>query len=115
MAAPLTPPLTAQGPAIELRAGGNSIGYGGPTLPVEEALGNAADNVTAIWEFDASEQRWRLWSPALPPSLRAFDELVSGRAYWVVSAGAVAWESPAGAVPTATSALVLRQGITHIA
>jgi hypothetical protein len=111
-------PLTgrAQAPApVVLRQGQTLVAYLGPTLPVEEALTNVADLVTAVWRFDAwnSGRPWSIWNADLPRNLRGFESLESGRAYVVTATQAANWRfdaAPADRKPPPL--LVAGQNIT---
>ena len=80
----------ATGP-VSLSPGFNNVAYGGPSLPVVDALGDIAANVSTIWAFDAPSQSWLLWTPSLPGPLQGFTSLDPGRTYWLVTSSAVTW------------------------
>ena len=66
-------PLEVQAPppskTVILYQGFNLIAYDGPTVAVEEALGNVLPQVASIFLFDTASQTWVTWSAALPPLL----------------------------------------------
>ena len=70
------------------------MAYAGPTLPVEQALNDAVDTVTAVWFFDRAAGSWIAWNPTLPESLRAFNELEGGLPYFVVVDRPATWTFP---------------------
>jgi hypothetical protein len=46
-------PQAPPAPGIQLQSGFTNVAYLGPTLPLPDALTNAADAVSAIWAFQA--------------------------------------------------------------
>ena len=85
----------AQGPntgeSVQLYRGGNLVSYLGVTLPVPVALNDASIYVEAIWYFEALDQAWLLWSPALPEALQSFQELVQYEAYFLFLSQETEW------------------------
>ena len=88
----------AQPPAlvvpVRLFAGWNDVFYEGVTLPVEQALGSVADAVPVVWEFDASRQRWNVWSASAPAVARSLSFLQTGGLYFLRSTRATFWLPP---------------------
>ena len=68
---------------IRLYTGWNDVVYEGVSLPVEHALAGSASAVSVVWELDAAAQRWRVWSPDLPPAARTLDVLRTGELYFL--------------------------------
>ena len=83
---------SAQSPPLQLRAGINHVAYLGPTLPVAAALNGIAPSVSAIWDLNPADGRWRLWAQALPEALLGFDLLVGGKPYFLIMREPVRWE-----------------------
>lgn len=92
-----TPPgeAEAQGPntgeSVQLYRGGNLVSYLGATLSVPVALNDASIYVEAIWYFEALDQAWLLWSPALPEALQSFQELRQYQAYFLFLSQDTEW------------------------
>ena len=82
---------SAQQADAVLVVGGNYVAYDGATLPVEDALNDAVDAVSAVWWFDSNQGAWAGWNPALPAGLQAFTALTSGQPYFVVASRAATW------------------------
>lgn len=87
-------PLPTEG-AVQMVRGANLVVYGGPTTDVAVGLNTIADDVIAVWAFEAPIQTWLLWSPALPDLLQGFDQLEGGRPYFVIMSAAGLWVFPA--------------------
>ena len=83
---------SAQSPPLQLRAGINHVAYLGPTLPVAAALNGIAPSVSAIWDLNPADGRWRLWAQAPPEALLGFDLLVGGKPYFLIMREPVRWE-----------------------
>lgn len=92
-----TPPgeAEAQGPntgeSVQLYGGGNLVSYLGATLPVPVALDDVGIYVEAIWYFEALDQAWLLWSPALPEALQSFQDLIQYSAYFLFLSQDAEW------------------------
>lgn len=82
------------GASVQLQAGGNLIAYLGPTSPVDVALNDALIYADVVWSFDAPQQAWALWSPALPAVVQGIQELIQNNAYFVFVSQAVTWNFP---------------------
>ena len=86
--------FTIESPACrvqQLQAGDNLLVYGGPTLPVEAALGALLREVVSIWEFDEALQEWNSWFADAPASIQGVVELVHGQVYLVSASQALEW------------------------
>ena len=82
--------------------------YGGPTLPVREALGAIAAEVEAAWAWETGSQRWLQWSPTGPTFLNTLEELERDGAYWLRLGRAATWRfDGGGAAATGESTVVL--------
>ncbi len=88
-------------PTVLLYAGWNNVLYQGIPLPLPEALGDAAGDVSIVWEFDAAAQTWRLWSVDLPEALRTLSVLQPGGIYFLLSQTQRIWTQPLSAPPPA--------------
>ena len=83
--------------SLRLTVGLNNIAYAGPTLPVSEALGGAAievsgvsgdascsASVTSIFSLEA-DGGYSSWIAELPEDLQSLRQLEEGGAYWLLS------------------------------
>ena len=98
--------LIAEPSGVDLVEGANLVVYDGPTTDVPDGLNNIADVVVVVWAFDAPDQVWLLWAPALPEALQGFSELEQGRPYFIIVAAAVTWLFPTGASTSSMPPLV---------
>ncbi len=87
------PPAAAEDAPVSLASGWNNVPYLGETLPVDDALNNAAPDVLAVWEWVAPFRLWRAYVPS-DALLSDLVVLTPGRAYWVRAARAVDWLQP---------------------
>ena len=106
------PGASAQAPStrVELDAGGNFVPYIGAALPVEQALGDALDAVTALWAFDSTTATWSGWNPSLPPALQGLTSLEHRVPYFVFADRAATWVFPLLAPLAAVEQIDLRAG-----
>ena len=109
----LAPQAEAQSADVTLRAGWNNVVYAGERLPVEEALGAAAEAVDAVWHWEAASQGWESWFRAAP-SLATLEELEPGEAYWLRADREVTWAQPARAEAEALLAVETASGAVRI-
>ena len=87
-------PASGQAASIALAAGLNLIPWPGPALPAAAAVAAIADQVTAIWRFDAA----RGWQSSAPAAARGVDFLIApGDWLAVTTRAAVVWVIPAAA------------------
>ena len=100
----------AQVPAatsVNLFVGANLVVYNGAAGPVDLALADVASDVSTVWRFEAPTQAWQLWTALLPPALRGFSTLESGRPYFIIARQAVTWTFPeaiiAGELPVGST------------
>ena len=91
-------PVRGQTDGTPLLAGGNYVTYLGPTLPVQDALGDIAADIEAVWWLDPASSGWIAWSEAVPAALRGFAELEHGEAYFLIVSSAVTWTVPAAPI-----------------
>lgn len=91
-------PVRGQTDGTPLLAGGNCVTYLGPTLPVQDALGDIAADIEAVWWLDPASSGWIAWSEAVPAALRGFAELEHGEAYFLIVSSAVTWTVPAAPI-----------------
>ncbi len=92
-------PLASGGPGdraaaqqgVTLRTGGNFVAYFGETLPVAEALNTALPQVQSLFAFAEPAQQWKSWTAGLPAQFQQVEELVNGRAYFVVARASATW------------------------
>ena len=42
--------------------------------------------VSGVWDYDASNESWRIWNPGAPSNL---DRIIPGKGYWVLTTGEV--------------------------
>ena len=83
-----TPTVTA------LFAGWNNVVYQGVSLPLPDALNDARDDISIIWQLEASSQTWRVWATALPTVAVTLPELEPGGVYFLFSRQARLWTQP---------------------
>ena len=95
---------------VDVVAGANLVTYDGPTLPVTQALNNIDTITVAVWRFDAASQQWQAWTASLPESLRGFAALEHGRAYFLITNAAAAWQFPEAPLPSQPPAIRLFAG-----
>lgn len=98
--------------SVQVFDGVTHVAYLGPTLPVEEALNDAAQFITAVWFFDRFDPAspWKLWSAGLPNALQGFTALTFGEAYFTVSSRTFLWNYSGGAVPDPDTGVELAPG-----
>lgn len=104
---------------VDLHAGFTNVPYLGPTMPVEDGLGDVAANVDRVWFYDrfagaAGMPPWKPWAPILPGPLRGFNELVFGDAYFLISDADVTWTFPVGMIPDPPTSVQLVAGGNNV-
>jgi len=62
---------------VQLAAGENVVAYGGPTMPVEQAVASIAGSLESVWYWDGTT--WWVYTPV--PSYDDLVELVKGQTY----------------------------------
>lgn len=82
--------LQAQSDPLVLHQGWTNVSYDGETLPVDQALGAAADAIELIWRWDPVDQSWSAWFPAMPV-ISALTTLATGDVLWVRASRAIDW------------------------
>ena len=90
-------PASAQTPTptvTVLFAGWNNVVYQGVSLPLPDALNDARDDVSIIWQLEASSQTWRVWATALPTVAVTLPGLEPGGVYFLFSHQARLWTQP---------------------
>ena len=100
--------------AVALEEDFNFIVWTGPTTAIGDALAGFPDlsELTAIFEFDASQQTWLSYRPGRPARFQGIAELRSGVPFFVLVKSGVNWEMPSGGDLTGTRAIA--DGFTAI-
>lgn len=88
-------------PTVLLYEGWNNVLYQGIPLPLPDALGDAAGDVSIVWQFDAAAQTWRLWSVDLPEALQTLTVLQPSGIYFLFAQTQRTWTQPLTAPPPA--------------
>ena len=94
---------------VSLLPGFNFVLWTGSAQPVVDALATFPDTsqLSAVFEFDAIQQKWLAYRPGRPAFLQKIAELRPGTAYFLLVGDAMTWNMPttgdlAGARPIAT-------------
>ena len=81
-------------PEVLLYPGWNNLLYQGIALPLPDALNDARESVTTVWQFVAPSQEWRVWRAELPEAVLSLPGLEPGGIYFLFSNTTRAWTQP---------------------
>lgn len=88
-------------PSVSLAPGWNAVVYGGPSLPVEQALSNCLPSVDAVFAWVPAPGAWRYWFKGTPAALNTLTVANSGASLWVRAVAACNWTQAGAAPPSA--------------
>lgn len=97
--APVAPTPSALTRMVVLTPGWNLVGWSGPARAAWEALRDITANVEIVIAWDALSQRFRSFSPAVPPDLNTLNTINGGDGLWIKVRGSalLVWEQPTSA------------------
>ena len=83
---------------VTLRAGWNSVTWEGRPTRVTAALAPIAAHVRLAYVWDEDDQRWRGFSPIVPPQINTLTHLATADVVWLLVEGeaTVTWPQPLG-------------------
>lgn len=74
-----------------LSRGWNNVSYQGDTLPVVQALNDAAPVVHSVWQWDAAAQSWASWTKGAPAVVNTLAKIERDASFWVRTSNSGAW------------------------
>jgi hypothetical protein len=71
----------------QLAVGWNNVSYLGDTQPPTEALAPIAGKYSAVYRWDAAQQKYEMYAPAAPAYTNSISSIATGDALWVLMTG----------------------------